>query len=431
MPYFCILLNKDYGMRQLKITKSITNRESEALEKYLSEIGKEDLLSVDEEVELAQRIRKGDRKALERLTKANLRFVVSVAKQYQNQGLSLADLINEGNVGLIKAAEKYDETRGFKFISYAVWWIRQSILQAIADQSRIVRLPLNQVGSMNKINRVLNKFEQENERRPSVEEISERTDLPEDKIDEAILASGRQVSMDAPFVDGEDNSLLDIMPNNDAPMADRQLLVESLRSEISNALKLLSERERNIITAFYGIGQAEMTLEEIGNKFNLTRERVRQIKEKAIRRLRNNTKSKILKAMKLMKYIILSALLLAAMAVDAKPLKTNSLYMFGFSASFKDSVVYVTDIQQVEGAWIDSKSKFLLGRDQYSTQLKEHLEQSMQQQGRVCMVIFATKKKKAEKKYLKLLKNYRKGYEIRYLNAPQFKFMAIDMGEEQ
>ena len=283
-------------MRQLKITKSITNRESEALEKYLSEIGKEDLLSVDEEVELAQRIRKGDRKALERLTKANLRFVVSVAKQYQNQGLSLADLINEGNVGLIKAAEKYDETRGFKFISYAVWWIRQSILQAIADQSRIVRLPLNQVGSMNKINRILNKFEQENERRPSVEEISERTDLPEEKIDEAILVSGRQVSMDAPFVDGEDNSLLDVMPNNDAPMADRQLLVESLRAEISNALQLLSERERNIITAFYGIGQAEMTLEEIGNKYGLTRERVRQIKEKAIRRLRNNTKSKILKA---------------------------------------------------------------------------------------------------------------------------------------
>ena len=273
-------------MRQLKITKSITNRESEALEKYLSEIGKEELLSIDEEVELAQRIRKGDRKALERLTKANLRFVVSVAKQYQNQGLSLADLINEGNVGLIKAAEKYDETRGFKFISYAVWWIRQSILQAIADQSRIVRLPLNQVGSMNKINRILSKFEQENERRPSVEEISEQTDLPEEKIDEAILVSGRQVSMDAPFV----------MPNNDAPMADRQLLVESLREEISNALKLLSERERNIITAFYGIGQPEMTLEEIGNKFGLTRERVRQIKEKAIRRLRSNTKSKILKA---------------------------------------------------------------------------------------------------------------------------------------
>ena len=283
-------------MRQLKITKSITNRESEALEKYLSEIGKEELLSIDEEVELAQRIRKGDRKALERLTKANLRFVVSVAKQYQNQGLSLADLINEGNVGLIKAAEKYDETRGFKFISYAVWWIRQSILQAIADQSRIVRLPLNQVGSMNKINRILSKFEQENERRPSVEEISEQTDLPEEKIDEAILVSGRQVSMDAPFVDGEDNSLLDVMPNNDAPMADRQLLVESLREEISNALKLLSERERNIITAFYGIGQPEMTLEEIGNKFGLTRERVRQIKEKAIRRLRSNTKNKILKA---------------------------------------------------------------------------------------------------------------------------------------
>ena len=240
-------------MRQLKITKSITNRESEALEKYLSEIGKEELLSIDEEVELAQRIRKGDRKALERLTKANLRFVVSVAKQYQNQGLSLADLINEGNVGLIKAAEKYDETRGFKFISYAVWWIRQSILQAIADQSRIVRLPLNQVGSMNKINRILSKFEQENERRPSVEEISEQTDLPEEKIDEAILVSGRQVSMDAPFVDGEDNSLLDVMPNNDAPMADRQLLVESLREEISNALKLLSERERNIITAFMAL----------------------------------------------------------------------------------------------------------------------------------------------------------------------------------
>ena len=283
-------------MRQLKITKSITNRESEALEKYLSEIGKEELLSADEEVELAQRIRKGDKKALEKLTKSNLRFVVSVAKQYQNQGLSLPDLINEGNVGLIKAAEKYDETRGFKFISYAVWWIRQSILQAIAEQSRIVRLPLNQLGSMNKINRMLTKFEQENERRPSVDEISEVIDIPEEKVDEAINVSGRQVSVDAPFVDGEDNSLLDVLVNNDAPMADKQLVIESLQAEIMDALKMLTIRERNIITAFYGIGQPEMTLEEIGVKFGLTRERVRQIKEKAIRRLRGNTKNKILKA---------------------------------------------------------------------------------------------------------------------------------------
>ena len=283
-------------MRQLKITRSITNRESEALEKYLSEIGREELLSSDEEVELAQRIRKGDQQALERLTKANLRFVVSVAKQYQNQGLALPDLINEGNLGLIKAAEKFDETRGFKFISYAVWWIRQSILQAIAEQSRIVRLPLNQVGSMNKINQMLSKFEQENERRPSVDEISERIDLPEEKVDEAMLIGGRHVSVDAPFVDGEDNSLLDVLVNNDAPMADRELVMESLRAEIDSALKVLNDRERNIITAFYGIGQPEMTLEEIGSKFGLTRERVRQIKEKAIRRLRNNTKNKILKA---------------------------------------------------------------------------------------------------------------------------------------
>ena len=282
-------------MRQLKITKSITNRESEALEKYLSEIGHEELLSTDEEVELAQRIRKGDRKALERLTKANLRFVVSVAKQYQNQGLSLPDLINEGNLGLIKAAEKFDETRGFKFISYAVWWIRQSIMQAIAEQSRIVRLPQNQVGSMSKINRLLNKFEQENERRPSVDEISEQIDLPEDKVGEAMLVSGRQVSMDAPFVDGEDNSLLDVLINDNAPMADRQLVKESLRTEIDSVLQTLTERERLIISAFYGIGQPEMTLEEIGNKYGLTRERVRQIKEKAIRRLRNSTKNGILK----------------------------------------------------------------------------------------------------------------------------------------
>ena len=282
-------------MRQLKITKSITNRESEALEKYLSEIGHEELLSTDEEVELAQRIRKGDRKALERLTKANLRFVVSVAKQYQNQGLSLPDLINEGNLGLIKAAEKFDETRGFKFISYAVWWIHQSIMQAIAEQSRIVRLPQNQVGSMSKINRLLNKFEQENERRPSVDEISEQIDLPEDKVGEAMMVSGRHVSVDAPFVEGEDNSLLDVLINDNAPMADRQLVKESLRTEIDSVLQTLNERERLIISAFYGIGQPEMTLEEIGNKYGLTRERVRQIKEKAIRRLRNDTKNGILK----------------------------------------------------------------------------------------------------------------------------------------
>ena len=282
-------------MRQLKITKSITNRESESLEKYLQEIGREELLSTDEEVELAQRIKKGDRKALEKLTKANLRFVVSVAKQYQNQGLSLSDLINEGNLGLIKAAEKFDETRGFKFISYAVWWIRQSILQAIAEQSRIVRVPLNQVGSVSKINRILNKFEQEHERRPSVDEISERVDLPEEKVDEAMMANTRHVSVDAPFVEGEDNSLLDVLINDDAPMADRQLVIESLRAEIATVLQALTDRERAVITAFYGIGQQEMTLEEIGHKYGLTRERVRQIKEKAIRRLRNNTKNKLLK----------------------------------------------------------------------------------------------------------------------------------------
>ena len=282
-------------MRQLKITKSITNRESESREKYLQEIGREELLSTEEEVELAQRIRKGDRQALERLTKANLRFVVSVAKQYQNQGMSLPDLINEGNLGLIKAAEKFDETRGFKFISYAVWWIRQSILQAIAEQSRIVRLPLNQVGSVNKINRMLNKFEQENERRPSMDEISEQIDLPEEKVGEAMLANNRHVSVDAPFIDGEDNSLLDVLVNDDAPMADRQLVIESLRAEIDNVLKTLNERERRVIQAFYGIGEPEMTLEEIGNKYGLTRERVRQIKEKAIRRLRNNTKNEMLK----------------------------------------------------------------------------------------------------------------------------------------
>ena len=283
-------------MRQLKISKSITNRESASLDKYLQEIGHEELLSVDEEVELAQKIRKGDRRALERLTKANLRFVVSVAKQYQNQGLSLPDLINEGNLGLIKAAEKFDETRGFKFISYAVWWIRQSILQAIAEQSRIVRLPLNQVGSVNKINRGLNKFEQEHERRPSVDEMADRIDLPEDKIAEAMKVNGHHVSMDAPFVEGEDNSLLDVLTNDDAPGTDRELVMESLRSEIERALEILNDRERKVVMAFFGIGMPEMTLEEIGDKYNLTRERVRQIKEKAIRRLRHNTKSKLLKS---------------------------------------------------------------------------------------------------------------------------------------
>ena len=282
-------------MRQLKITKSITNRESAALEKYLQEIGKEEMISGEEEVELAQRIRHGDEKALERLTKANLRFVVSVAKQYQNQGLTLPDLINEGNLGLLKAAERFDETRGFKFISYAVWWIRQSILQAISEQSRIVRLPLNQVGSVNKIAHEINRFEQENERRPSLDEIAEKIDLPQDKIDEAMNINGHHISVDAPFIDGEDNSLLDVMPNENSPMADSLLVEESLKAEIQNALSVLNDRERNVIEASYGINRPELTLEEIGTKFGLTRERVRQIKEKAIRKLRNCSKNKILK----------------------------------------------------------------------------------------------------------------------------------------
>lgn len=282
-------------MRQLKISKSITNRESESLEKYLQEIGREDLLTAEEEVELAQRIKKGDREALEKLTKANLRFVVSVAKQYQNQGLSLPDLINEGNLGLIKAAEKFDETRGFKFISYAVWWIRQSIHQAIAEQSRIVRLPQNQVGSVSKINRALNKFEQENERRPNVSEIAEKTDLPEEKVEVALKSNTRHVSVDAPFSDSDENSLLDVLVNDDAPMADRSLVIESLRNEIAAALNILNEREQKIIKSFYGIGCQEMTLEEIGHATGLTRERVRQIKEKAIRKLRNSTSNKLLK----------------------------------------------------------------------------------------------------------------------------------------
>jgi RNA polymerase primary sigma factor len=283
-------------LRQLKITKSITNRESASLDKYLQEISKEEMVSAEEEVELAQLIRKGDKKALERLTRANLRFVVSVAKQYQNQGLSLPDLINEGNMGLLKAAERFDETRGFKFISYAVWWIRQSILQAISEQSRIVRLPLNQVGSVNKINREINKFEQAHERRPSVEEIAANIDLPQEKIDEAMNISGRHVSVDAPFTSDEDSSLLDVLTNDDNPSTDIALVEESLRAEIQDALGVLNERERNVIEASYGINQTELTLEEIGEKYGLSRERVRQIKEKAIRKLRTCTKNKILKS---------------------------------------------------------------------------------------------------------------------------------------
>ena len=282
-------------MRQLKITKSITNRESASLDKYLQEIGKEDLITVEEEVELAQRIRKGDQRALEKLTRANLRFVVSVAKQYQNQGLSLPDLINEGNLGLIKAAEKFDETRGFKFISYAVWWIRQSILQALAEQSRIVRLPLNQVGSLNKINKAFSRFEQEHERRPSPEELAETLDLPAEKVADTLRVSGRHISVDAPFVEGEDNSLLDVLVTDDSPVADKTLINESLSTEVERALATLTERERDIIRLFFGINCQEMTLEEIGEKFGLTRERVRQIKEKAIRRLRHSSRSKLLK----------------------------------------------------------------------------------------------------------------------------------------
>ena len=283
-------------MRQLKITKSITNRESASLDKYLQEIGREDLITVEEEVELAQAIKKGDQQALEKLTRANLRFVVSVAKQYQNQGLSLPDLINEGNLGLIKAAEKFDETRGFKFISYAVWWIRQSILQALAEQSRIVRLPLNQVGSLNKINKAFQKFEQENERKPSAEELAKELDIPVEKVTDSLKVSGRHISMDAPFVEGEDNSLLDVLVNDDAPVADKKLINESLQKEIDRALSTLTERESDIIKMFFGIGCQEMTLEEIGDKFQLTRERVRQIKEKAIRRLRQDSRSKLLKS---------------------------------------------------------------------------------------------------------------------------------------
>ncbi len=280
-------------MRQLKITHSITNRDIKSLDKYLQDICSEELLTPEQEVQLAQRIKQGDQAALERLTKANLRFVVSVAKQYQNQGLSLPDLINEGNVGLIKAAKRFDETRGFKFISYAVWWIRQSILIALTDQSSLVRQPLNQVNMVKKISKAIEKFEQENERRPSADELEEMLDVPAEKIDSTTLTKGRRVSIDAPFVDGEDNSLLDVMVNEDSPKADNGLMAESLSQEIERALSILTDREREIIKMFFGIGCHEATLEEIGDKFGLTRERVRQIKEKAIRRLRNSNNESI------------------------------------------------------------------------------------------------------------------------------------------
>jgi len=284
-------------MRQLKISKSITNRETASLDKYLQEIGREELITADEEVSLAQKIKAGDQLALEKLTKANLRFVVSVAKQYQNQGLSLPDLINEGNLGLIKAAQRFDETRGFKFISYAVWWIRQSILQALAEQSRIVRLPLNQVGSLNKIKKASSKLEQRYERTPSSDEIAEQLEVPEYKISKAMKISSRHVSMDAPLVIGEETSMLDVFVSNDGPVTDSILMHESLSTEIERSLATLSKKERDVVNLFYGIGMAHgLTLEEIGIKFGLTRERVRQIKEKAIRRLKHNSRSKLLKA---------------------------------------------------------------------------------------------------------------------------------------
>lgn len=282
-------------MRQLKISKSITNRESESLDKYLQEIVREQLITADEEVELAQRIKQGDRRALEKLTRANLRFVVSVAKQYQNQGMSLPDLINEGNIGLIKAAEKFDETRGFKFISYAVWWIRQSILQALAEQSRIVHLPLNQVGLLNKIGKAYSKFEQENERKPSPLELAAMLDIPVEKVTEALKQNGRHLSVDAPFAEGEENSLLDVLSDDSSPATDHALLSESLATDIDRALSRLNEREQEVVKLFFGVGCREMTLEEIGDKFGLTRERVRQIKEKALLHLRRNPASVTLK----------------------------------------------------------------------------------------------------------------------------------------
>lgn len=283
-------------MRQLKISKQITNRESQSLDKYLQEIGKVDLITPDEEVRLAKRIREGDQLALEKLTKANLRFVVSVAKQYQNQGLTLGDLINEGNLGLIKAAQRFDETRGFKFISYAVWWIRQSILQALAEQSRIVRLPLNRVGSMNKVSKTFSELEQKFEREPSPEELAEVLELTTNEVVDTLKISGRHISMDAPFVQGEENSLLDVLENDGEQTPDSELMNDSLRREVQRALSTLTQRESDVVTLYYGLnGETVMTLEEIGEKFILTRERVRQIKEKAIRRLRHTSRSKALK----------------------------------------------------------------------------------------------------------------------------------------
>jgi RNA polymerase primary sigma factor len=284
-------------MRQLKITKSITNRESQSLEKYLQEIGKVDLLTPEEEVDLAKRIKQGDQIALEKLTKANLRFVVSVAKQYQNQGLSLSDLINEGNLGLIKAAQRFDETRGFKFISYAVWWIRQSILQALAEQSRIVRLPLNKVGSLNKINKAFSELEQTFEREPSPEELAELLEISTDEVETTLGVAARHVSMDAPFIEGEDNSLLDVLENNTMPGTDTHLeYADSLRREIERSLGTLTDRQCDVIKLYFGIGvEHPMSLEDIGDKFGLTRERVRQIKDKAINKLRATSRSKLLK----------------------------------------------------------------------------------------------------------------------------------------
>jgi len=283
-------------MRQLKITKQVTNRETASLDKYLQEIGKVDLITAEEEVELAQKIKAGDQIALEKLTKANLRFVVSVAKQYQNQGLTLPDLINEGNLGLIKAAQRFDETRGFKFISYAVWWIRQSILQALAEQSRIVRLPLNKIGSINKINKTYAFLEQAHERAPSAEEIAKELDMTINDVKESLKNSGRHVSMDAPLVEGEDSNLYDVLNSGESPNPDKTLLHESLRTEIERALETLTPREADVVRLYFGLGnQHAMTLEEIGETFDLTRERVRQIKEKGIRRLKHTSRSKILK----------------------------------------------------------------------------------------------------------------------------------------
>ena len=283
-------------MRQLKITKQVTNRETASLDKYLQEIGKVDLISADEEVALAQRIKQGDKIALEKLTKSNLRFVVSVSKQYQNQGLSLPDLINEGNLGLIKAAQRFDETRGFKFISYAVWWIRQSILQALAEQSRIVRLPLNKIGSINKINKAYAKLEQKHERAPNVNEIANLLEITENEVKESMKNAGRHVPMDAPLIQDEDNNMYDVLRNDEGPTPETNLMYDSLKKEISRAISTLTPREADVIKLYFGLNQSHpMTLEEIGERFDLTRERVRQIKEKAIRRLKHTSRSKILK----------------------------------------------------------------------------------------------------------------------------------------